>query len=139
MSTVSQSSVVIFRQSRFYVSACLILNFILFVAVPDLIFLVANIDNHEYVHQPAEALMILYNVSFLSDACIYIILHPPVRRLLLKKIRALPCLYNCATNNLQGSRVTRYTDDHEGGHHHGNDHIMLQGTAVNSDIEVREV
>ena len=139
VSNSSQSSIVVFRQSRFYVSACLVLNFIVLVAVPDLIFLVANVDNHEHVHQPAEVLMILYNVSFLGDAWVYIFLHPPVRRLLWKKIRAVPCLCNCAPNKQQGSRVTRYTDDHDRWHHDGHGQIILQGTAVNSDIEIHEV
>ena len=83
--TSSLSTYQMFRKSRFYIPVLLIGTFIVFTAVPDLIqmtFVYLGYHNNIGV----ETLMrILWALSYLSDAFIYIWVKTSVRRLLKKK------------------------------------------------------
>ena len=81
-----KSNFQIFRNSRFYVSGLLIVTFLLFVVIPDLIYLFFRIKNGKENETLDDIILILFLVSYLSDAIIYIFMQVPVRRLLWKKL-----------------------------------------------------
>ena len=72
--------------SRFYITFFLIFTFIALVVIPDLIYLLTVIT-HGIVTTPTPTSLVLYHISFLSDAAIYIFLEPDVRALLLKTVK----------------------------------------------------
>ena len=79
----------VFRYSRFFVSVLLILTFVLFMVVPDLILLFWEmVDNGEHTSALRDFTMILYQFSYLSDALIYLFMHRPITLYLWKKMRA---------------------------------------------------
>ena len=88
-STHRTSVFYIFLKSRFYTVFLLIFTFLIFVIIPDLIYLFNIIRNNGILKSPTGTLLILYHISFLSDAWIYIFLQPAIRRLLWKKLRCV--------------------------------------------------
>lgn len=82
-STPKESLWKTFRNSRFYLSTLLILSFVVLVLIPDLI-LFFNPASFLFA---ARISPILFHISYMSDAAIYIFMYPPVKNLLIKKIR----------------------------------------------------
>ena len=92
----------IFLNSRFYISILLIASFILFMIVPDLIYVFVLIQNglrkhaigtafQDHIHKNAleQVVSLLYTISFLCDGTIYILMQTNVRRLLWRKLRMM--------------------------------------------------
>ena len=77
----------IFHKSKFYVSALLVLTFVMFNVTADLIYLFAVKVMRVRSEIIVNAIRISYMVSFLADGLVYIFLQPFVRRLLFQKIR----------------------------------------------------
>ena len=101
-STRRTSVFYVFLKSRFYTVFLLIFTFLIFVIIPDLIYLFIIIRNNGILKSPNGTLLILYHISFLSDAWIYIFLQPPVRRLLWKKLRCVNASCCNAPMRIQG-------------------------------------
>lgn len=76
----------IFRRSRFLVSVLLILSFLLFMIVPDMINLFYGLVYRDDSEALRDTTMIVYQVSYLFDALIYLFMHQPIRRLIKKKL-----------------------------------------------------
>lgn len=74
--------------SKFYISFLLVLTFLCLVVIPDLIYMCAIVHSGVVV-SPAGVLLILYHISFLSDAWIYIFLQRRVRNLFIKKLNVI--------------------------------------------------
>ena len=96
--TPPESIFKVFRNSRFYVSVLLILNFMLFVVVPDII--IFNIKNIDILI--VKISFILFDISFIIDAWVYVFFRLRVKRLMWKKLLNIKCLHNIAMRNLQG-------------------------------------
>jgi hypothetical protein len=100
-------------KSRFYISFLLMLTFMCLVIMPDLIYLFCTINHHDdVIKSPNGILLILYHISFHSDAWIYIFLQPHVKRLLLKKlsvlrIRCCNNIHNCTQRTVRTRHETR--------------------------------
>ena len=78
--TGSQTLFEIFRKSRFFLSALLVISYVLIVVIPSIIFRV-----HRNT-KTLRAMWICIQISFLSDAFIYILSQRSVRTLLMKKL-----------------------------------------------------
>lgn len=87
--------------SRFYISILLIVSFILFMVVPDFIYVLLLLRN-EHTHGShhgetawpgtkliEQVISMLYAFSFLVDACIYILMQEKVRKRLIRKFRKI--------------------------------------------------
>lgn len=75
----------VFRHPTFYIPTSLVVTFIIFLVIPDLLYL-GNILTKTYMSDQYEAAIFMtYFISFTCDAVIYIFLSPPVRCLFLKK------------------------------------------------------
>ena len=77
----------VFKNSRFYISVLLIFTFILFMIVPDLIYLFICIIPNAPSPTILTACWISYGIANISDAFIYILLQVEVKTLLMKKVR----------------------------------------------------
>lgn len=77
---------VMFREPAFYVPTLLIMTFIVFMVIPDLIYLFAVLNFISITEEFRAGIFMTYFVSFTCDAVIYIFLSPPVRKTLLKKL-----------------------------------------------------
>ena len=77
----------IFRTSNFYISVLLILTFLIFMVIPNLVYLVYGVLGGNKSKTLDDTLLILFNISYLLDAWIYIFAQQPVRRMLFKKLR----------------------------------------------------
>ena len=80
-----------FRQSKFYISVLLISSFILLKIIPDLIFMLYAKINSNIPKTLRMSCFILYSISSLADAWIYIILQQPVKRKFWKILRLNNC------------------------------------------------
>ena len=80
------STIQLFRKSRFYIPMLLITSFVVFMAIPDLVqtFYVTMQDVEDEVL--GNVLRILWAMSYLTDAVIYIWLKVSVRELLRRKL-----------------------------------------------------
>ena len=76
----------IFTNSRFFVTLLIVFSFLLFVIIPDFIYLVYGFTNNEDDGKLGKVVEILYAISFFLDALVYIFLQNRVRNLLWKKI-----------------------------------------------------
>ena len=78
----------VFRKSRFYISALLIMTFLFMVVLPKLVyfFIFNHIDDGLCKTLLAVGVAFLYHFSFLLDVVIYVFLHPHLKRVLLKKL-----------------------------------------------------
>ena len=77
----------IFRRSRFYISVLIILNFLVFMVIPDLIYLFVGIIYGHATETLSISCWISYAVSNLLDLWIYTFLQVSVRKLLLRKLK----------------------------------------------------
>ena len=75
-----------FRNSKFFISVLLILTFLLFMVIPDLVYLFVGTVGGNKSPVLLTACWISYAISNLADACIYIFLQPDVKRHLWKKL-----------------------------------------------------
>ena len=83
-----QSGFKLFNKSRFYIPVVLILVFLLFVALPDLIFLIIGIHAlHESQDIIFASCWILYAICNAVDAVVYVFLQQRVRNLLKEKVK----------------------------------------------------
>ena len=77
------------RTSRFFAIFLLIVTFILFIVVPDLVYLFVRVQNGQESNTLAITCWILYAVGNLADCYIYIFMQPAVRKQFSQKI--FPC------------------------------------------------
>ena len=75
----------LFCNSKFYVSILLVATFVIFMGIPNLVYLSYHLSDI-HIHKLKEALKLFYQFSFLSDAFVYIFMQPAVRRMLLLKL-----------------------------------------------------
>ena len=75
----------VFQNSRFYIPVLLITTFIVFMVIPEMIHLCLVVIKGTHFNPLKTILTILWALSYLSDAIIYIFMKPSVRRLLLRK------------------------------------------------------
>ena len=83
---------VIFYQSRFTVSALLILSYIVFTTIPDIISCIYRFNNKTFKDEKwivTVVCLISYTTSDIVDSWVYIFVHAPVRKLLRKHLRCL--------------------------------------------------
>lgn len=73
-----------FRQSTFYVTILLVSSFIFFVVIPDLIFLFYPMVNRGFPESLNSVCILMYSVSFLIDAWIFMMMQRQVKRFLWK-------------------------------------------------------
>lgn len=92
------SSIKIFIKSRFLITALLIVSFILFTFIPDMIFTYYAFTHHHISYQLEAICYILFAISDLSDAIIYIFIKHEVRKLLLQKLSRVPFCRHLAKN-----------------------------------------
>lgn len=94
------------KHSRFYISVLLIFTFIVFMIVPDLIYLFHCVlfKTSNCSSTVLTACWVSYGVANISDAIIYIFLQVEVKALLLKKVRKVfgnkPTWRNCSTSKV---------------------------------------
>ena len=91
----NQSTFTIFRRSRFLVSICLVSTFFLFVVLPDNAHYIIKLFNYTIDKEPdtfSSVKNLMYTISFLSDAYIYIFINVKIRRVLYKRLRAFGCM-----------------------------------------------
>lgn len=81
------SVVAMFRKSSFYIPILLITIFLFLMVIPDFIHVVSIIAKRPPSAVITHCYMVLYVVSDISDACIYILLQKKVRQYLYSKIK----------------------------------------------------
>ena len=86
---VRQSTFLVFRKSKFFIPFLLTLTYVLFVIIPDLLYLFIAVVNDNFSVELDTACYISYAVSDLVDAILYIFLYDDVRRLLWRKIKTI--------------------------------------------------
>ena len=92
-------------RSHFRVTLILVATFIGLVMVPDLMYICEIIENN-VVAPPSPPLLITYHFSFLSDAIIYIFIHPDSLRFLKKSLKLRLYGTSCERQTLiQGFRM----------------------------------
>ena len=77
----------IFRTSRFYVSVLLITSFMLFMVLPNLVYMFYGVMGQHKSRGLDDALLVLFNCSYLVDAWIYIFAQPAVSHLIRRVAR----------------------------------------------------
>ena len=75
-----------FRQSRFHMCVLLISTFVLFMVVPNMVYLFYGVVGGHKSDTLDDALLILFNCSYLLDAWIYIFAQRSVRHLCCRKM-----------------------------------------------------
>ena len=83
----SSSSANLFKNSKFFIPLLLTITFVMFVAVPDLLYFFIIEINKKKSPVLLVAVRLCYSLSDLVDAFIYLYLQPSVRRLLWKKLQ----------------------------------------------------
>jgi len=82
-----------FRSSRFYISVFLIFTFILFMIIPDLVYLFLVVVPENVLRLSKEKILtgclISYGIANLSDAFIYIFLQAEVKKYVFRKLRGM--------------------------------------------------
>ena len=80
-----------FRNSRFFISACLVITYIVFTILPNCMTVVTTLlkfqGKNQHIMLPL--LGTLYSLSLVSDACVYVLLDRKVQRIWLKLLRTL--------------------------------------------------
>lgn len=95
----------VFRSSRFYVSLFLILTYILFTIIPDLLWTFGAVgDDHT---ASGFLICILYGISYTSDGMIYIFMQKKVKNMLYLKIKCLRCFKKDSRKSKTGSKYQR--------------------------------
>lgn len=77
----------IFRTSRFYISVLLICTFLLFMVLPNMVYLFYGVIGRQKSTTLDDILLIFFNGSYLLDAWIYIFAQRPVLNLLCRKVQ----------------------------------------------------
>ena len=103
----------IFRKSRFYISVLLILNFLLLTVIPDLFvfFIIENINHHIHRNIMTVIINILYEISLLVDAWIYIYINKQVRRILWRKLHYIGWLRKNISSSEQSDEANVFTEN----------------------------
>lgn len=70
-------------RSHFCMSLLRALTFICLVMIPDVVYMVSVVQNN-VVKAPSPPILILYHISCVSDAVIYVFMHPEVRKFVTK-------------------------------------------------------
>ena len=93
-------------KSKFYITFLLLISFLLFMVIPNIYFLFKERRGHGHFENDSlkDAVNVFYEVSFLSDAVIYIFLNPLVRAE-LRNVLASAC--RCFTRERVTSLVRR--------------------------------
>ena len=107
-----QSTFQVFQKSRFYIPVLLITSFILFMAIPDFIQMgfVASGESHDGMFVLTTSLRILWAISYLIDAIIYIFIKTSVRNLLHEKFSCRCCSINRRNSGSDVFVMTRQTE-----------------------------
>ena len=74
------------RSSRFFAIFLLIVTFVFFIVVPDLVYLFVSVLNKNSSHALDIACWISYAIGNLADCYIYIFMQPSVRKFFLNKM-----------------------------------------------------
>ena len=77
----------IFRKSRFYVSVLLVISFLLFMVIPNVITVFQRWALNRKSPAAIHFLKIFHQLLFLSNGTIYVLLQPNVRKILWRKLR----------------------------------------------------
>lgn len=77
----------VFIKSRFVVSVCLVVTYLLFVVIPDIIHLLMKNNRNEELLNIVT--IFLFAISYLCDSFVYILVEVKVKQLLIKKFRRL--------------------------------------------------
>lgn len=99
------TSIRLFQNSRFFVPLLLIATFIVFMVIPDLVYLFHGILCNNISESLLAACWISYSISNLADAWIYIFMQKSVLRLLKIKLRNACC---CCWRQIQDGRISRW-------------------------------
>lgn len=82
-----QNFIAVFKASRFYIPVLLITTFLTFMVIGDMIYLVAVVINGNNSFTLIILCHILFALSYLSDAIIYILIKPSVKKMLWRKFK----------------------------------------------------
>ena len=99
-----------FRTSRFYISAFLILTFLLIVVLPNIVAVAFRFQRPHMFVVFAE----VYQISFLCDGYIYVFLHLPVNRLLRRKLYSINFFRTRLFNNVHPEMNVQEMVVHQG-------------------------
>lgn len=88
----------IFQKSKFFVPVLIILSFVIFMFIPDMVYLFIGIVNKKESEVLLASCWISYAVSNAVDACIYIFMKESVRTLLWEKTNHFLKLITCSIN-----------------------------------------
>lgn len=89
-------------KGEFLVPACLIVTFLIFITLPDLIYFIVCVIENNQSSLLKIAIWISYAVAAQIDACFYLFFLPDVRRLLVQKCCAIKSC--CCWDNRPGKR-----------------------------------
>jgi len=90
-SKTRESMYTTFRNSNFHLCALLVVSFIVFMVAPNLAYLFHGWAGQQRSHASKDAIKVSYQLSFLVDFAIYVIMQPEIRGLCLKKVRRCRC------------------------------------------------
>ena len=94
------------RNSNFHLCALLVGSFIIFVVAPNLPYLFHSWAGAERSHAAKDAIKVSYQMSFLVDFVIYVIMQADVRCLCLKKLRKCWCFKQRKSDNVVESQTS---------------------------------
>ena len=80
------SAFVVFYKSRFYRPVLIILTFVLFIIIPDLIYMFIVLIQNKRSEILLSACVISYSISNITDGCLYIFLQPNIKNQLARKL-----------------------------------------------------
>ena len=78
------------RMSGFFVPALVVITFILFAVLPDLVQFHAHVVGRKLSDEAEFFVYLMYLLAMLADALIYLLLSPPLRTIIRKKITSSP-------------------------------------------------
>lgn len=97
----------IIRKPRYYIAILLILTFLLFIVVPDLIVLFYEIVNRHQSKIVLASCWLLFALGNLSDAWIYIFMFQPVKVMFYKKLGWIGKWCGCTSHGSEASSLSR--------------------------------
>lgn len=126
--TRKQSAFEIFYSSKFYVSALLILTFLVFNVVADLIYMCASLSEYENLNIVLMCTRFSYSISFLADGLIYMFCNPAIKKHLLN----IPCIWVRPSWTIKAS-YRRRTNASQGDHEQMLRRVETDVTFINMD------
>ena len=89
----------VFRNSRFFISVCLVTSFVVFIVIPDII--MASITVQKEAHKLKAKNLVtafIYYGACASDVYIYVFGNTSIKMLLYRKLRTIRCIENIVPN-----------------------------------------